>query len=344
MSGTLAVVAVTFSPGQSLEEFLDSLALATELEVEVLLADNGSTDGAPETAALRPGVKVLPLGANVGYGRAANAGVAATSAEWVVVANPDVVWAPGALEELLAATGRWPRAGALGPLIRQPDGQIYPSARSLPSLGRGIGHAVFGWWWPRNPWSTGYRREKEAPTERSAGWLSGSCLLLRRQAFESVGGFDPSFFMYFEDVDLGERLADAGWLNVYVPSAEVTHTGSHATSRHAAAMTSAHHRSAWLYFSRHYPGWRWLPLRLVVRAGLALREQLSLRVGGVSAGARPQRGRRGARGRRGLLARRGRRPSIVASGIGVDSAGSAGSLGSAGSAGSAGSVDRGGTG
>jgi len=290
---SVAVVAVTYSPGSSLTGFLDSLQRATERSVEVLLADNGSLDGAPQAAAERPGVTLLSTGSNVGYGRAANAGVAATSADWVVVANPDVVWEPGSLDELLAAAARWPRAGALGPLIRQPDGQVYPSARALPTLGRGIGHAVFGWWWPGNPWSVRYRRENEELHERTAGWLSGSCLLLRRQAFSSVGGFDPAYFMYFEDVDLGERLADAGWLNVYVPSAVVTHTGSHATSRHAAAMTSAHHRSAWLYFSRHYPGPRWLPLRLVVRLGLAVREQLSLRLSGVSAGARPHRKQRG---------------------------------------------------
>ncbi|MBV9821878.1 MAG: glycosyltransferase family 2 protein [Actinobacteria bacterium] len=286
---TVAVVAVTYSPGSSLTAFLDSLAGATSRPVEVLLADNGSLDGAPQAAAERPGVRLLSTGSNVGYGRAANAGVAATDADWVVVANPDVVWEPGSLDALLDAAERWPRAGALGPLIRQPDGEVYPSARALPTVGRGIGHAVFGWWWPGNPWSRRYRRENEALRERTAGWLSGSCLLLRRQAFSSVGGFDPAYFMYFEDVDLGERLADAGWLNVYVPGAVVTHTGSHATSRHASAMTSAHHRSAWTYFSRHYPGRRWLPLRLVVRLGLAVREQLSLRLAGVSAGARPQR-------------------------------------------------------
>jgi N-acetylglucosaminyl-diphospho-decaprenol L-rhamnosyltransferase len=291
---SVAVVTVTYSPGGSLDRFLDSLQQATTRELEVLLADNGSRDGAPEAAVERhPGVKLISTGGNIGYGGAVNAGVAATSADWVVAANPDIVWEPGSLDELLAATERWPRAGALGPALREPDGEVYPSARALPTLGRGIGHAVFGWWWPNNPWSVRYRQEDKQLSERTAGWLSGSCLLLRRQAFESVGGFDSSYFMYFEDVDLGERLADAGWLNVYVPAAVVTHTGSHSTSQHPAAMISAHHRSAWLYFSRHYPGRRWLPLRLVVRFGLAAREQLSLRVRGVNAGARPHRKQRG---------------------------------------------------
>lgn len=291
---SVAVVAVTYSPGGSLDRFLDSLEQATSRDLEVLLADNGSRDGAPEAAVERhPGVRLISTGGNLGYGGAVNAGMAATSADWVVAANPDIVWEPGSLDELLAAAERWPRAGALGPALREPDGQVYPSARALPTLGRGIGHAVFGWWWPNNPWSVRYRQEDKELSERTAGWLSGSCQLLRRQAFESVGGFDSSYFMYFEDVDLGERLARAGWLNVYVPTAMVTHTGSHSTSQHPAAMISAHHRSAWLYFSRHYPGRRWLPLRLLVRSGLAVREQLSLRVRGVNAGARPHRKQRG---------------------------------------------------
>lgn len=276
----MAVVAVTFSPGTSLESFLDSLALATARPTDVVLADNGSTDGCPElAAATRENVRLLPTGGNLGYGRAANAGVAATEAEWVVVANPDVVWSAGSLDNLIAAAQRWPRAGALGPLIRTDEGSVYPSARALPALKRGIGHALFARWWPGNPWSIGYRQERAALQERTAGWLSGACLLLRREAFDSVGGFDPAYFMYFEDVDLGARLADAGWLNVYVPTAEVVHVGSHATSRHAAAMIAEHHRSAWRYLSRRYRGWRWLPVRVLLRVGLKAREVVALRSG-----------------------------------------------------------------
>ena len=77
-------------------------------------------------------------------------------------------------------------------------------------------------------------RRADAPVERTAGWLSGSCLLLRRDAFDAVGGFDPGYFMYFEDVDLGDRLGDAGWHNVYVPAAVVSHVGGHATVRDPA--------------------------------------------------------------------------------------------------------------
>ncbi|HEY9388221.1 MAG TPA: glycosyltransferase family 2 protein, partial [Mycobacteriales bacterium] len=270
----LTVVVITYSPGESLERFLDSLAGATSRPYDVVLADNGSTDGAPERAAGRPEVTLLRTGGNVGYGLAANLGAAKASGQWLVVANPDVTWTPGSLDTMLVVAARWPRAGALGPAIHTPDGALYPSARALPSLGRGIGHALAGWWWPSNPWTAAYRQERGAPREGVAGWLSGSCLLLRRAAFDAVGGFDPSYFMYFEDLDLCERIGRAGWLNVYAPSAVITHEGAHATRRSRTAMVQAHHRSAYLYLSRRYRGWRHLPLRLVLRAGLAARAAL----------------------------------------------------------------------
>jgi N-acetylglucosaminyl-diphospho-decaprenol L-rhamnosyltransferase len=254
-----------------------------------VLADNGSTDGSVEAAARRPGVRLVPTGGNLGYGRAVNAGLVECDEDFVVIANPDVVWDPGALDELLAAAGRWPDAGSLGPLIRTVGGEIYPSARALPSLGRGIGHAVFGWWWPSNPWTAAYRHERGAPTEGPTGWLSGSCLLVRRAAFDAIGGFDPSYFMYFEDLDFGDRLGQAGWQNVYVPDASVVHTGGHATSRQPAAMVAEHHRSAWIYLSRRYHGWRWLPVRMVLRAGLAVRAALATRLPSVAEGAAPAR-------------------------------------------------------
>jgi N-acetylglucosaminyl-diphospho-decaprenol L-rhamnosyltransferase len=272
----LAIVTVTYSPGETLDAFLNSAAKATTRPLRVLLVDNGSTDGAPERAATREGVRLLRIGENIGYGAAANRGVAEWGPEvgWVVVANPDIEWHPGSLDELLAAGQRWPRAGALGPLIRQPDGTVYPSARLLPALGRGIGHAVLGPLWPANPWSAAYRQSSAAPRERAAEWLSGSCLLLRRVAFETVGGFDPRYFMYFEDVDLGDRLGRAGWLNVYVPTAEVTHLGGHATRRVSEQMLAEHHRSTYRYLADRHPGPLYAPLRLALRAGLAARLHL----------------------------------------------------------------------
>jgi N-acetylglucosaminyl-diphospho-decaprenol L-rhamnosyltransferase len=272
----LRVVVVTYSPGESLGVLLSSLSKATLAPYEVVLADNGSTDGVPERAAADPAVTLVHTGSNVGYGRAANVGAEDAQAPWLLIINPDVRFCdPGALDELLAAAERWPQAAAFGPAIVTPDGQLYPSARALPSLGRGIGHALAGWWWPSNPWTAAYRKESGAPVEGEVGWLSGSALLVRRAAFAAVGGFDPRYFMYFEDVDLCDRLGRAGWSCVYVPTAVVEHTGGHATKRSPVAMQRAHHDSAYQYLADRYRGPRWAPVRVVLKAGLAARFQLS---------------------------------------------------------------------
>jgi N-acetylglucosaminyl-diphospho-decaprenol L-rhamnosyltransferase len=283
----LPVVTVTYSPGPHLDRFLATLSHATERPVSVLMADNGSTDGAPQAAVERyPGVRLFSTGFNLGYGSAVNRAIArlvgeeqaegGAADEWIVVANPDVQWGPGSIDALLDAAARWPRAATLGPLIHDPDGSVYPSARHLPSLIRGGMHAVIGPFWKNNPWSATYRQERLDPSERPVGWLSGSCLLVRRAAFEQVGGFDERYFMYMEDVDLGDRLGKAGWLNVYVPSAEVLHHKGHATARESGRNLAAHHKSTYIYLADRHSGLRRAPLRWAMRAGLALRGGLTV--------------------------------------------------------------------
>jgi N-acetylglucosaminyl-diphospho-decaprenol L-rhamnosyltransferase len=138
-------------------------------------------------------------------------------------------------------------------------------------------HAVVGPFWKSNPWTAEYRQERLEPSERSVGWLSGSCLLLRRAAFDEVSGFDERYFMYMEDVDLGDRLGKAGWQNVYVPSAEILHDKGHATGRDPARNLAAHHTSTYTFLSDRHPK-RWqAPLRWTIRAALAARAGLVVR-------------------------------------------------------------------
>src|SRR6478609_5373061 len=256
---------------------------ATELPVRVIIADNGSTDGAPEAAVERyPNVTLLRTGANLGYGTAVNRAVseylrdapAGGCADYFVVANPDVQWGPRSIDLLLEAATRWPGAGALGPLIRDPDGSVYPSARHQPSLIRGGMHAVVGHVWRSNPWTAAYRQTTLTPSEREVGWLSGSCLLLRAAAFRQIAGFDERYFMYMEDVDLGDRLGQAGWKNVYVPSAEILHDKGHSTGRDPARNLAIHHRSTYTFLADRYSA-RWqAPLRWTFKAALSARSGL----------------------------------------------------------------------
>ncbi|HEY8718291.1 glycosyltransferase family 2 protein [Pengzhenrongella sp.] len=278
-SQSIRVICVTYNPGPELDDFAASLATATTKPFELVLVDNGTRDQTPETVAAAHGARVLRTGENLGYGRAANIGARGADQPWLLVANPDIVWSPGSLDRLLEAAAEHPRAGALAPVLLNPDGTVYPSARELPSLTQGVGHALFARLWPHNPWTRAYQQRQESAdaTERTAGWLSGACLLLRREAFEQVGGFNPAYFMFFEDVDLGERLGAADWYNLYVPSARVTHVGGTTWRQRPARMISAHHASAERYLSHRYDRWFEWPVRLAIRIGLGVRLRIELR-------------------------------------------------------------------
>ncbi len=276
----LAVVTVTYSPGEHLEHFITTLADATSEKPQVILADNGSTDGVPELVAeANSHVTLLHTGGNIGYGGAINRAVAEIdpSIEFVILANPDIRWGVDSIDKMLEAAARWPRAGAIGPMVREPDGSVYPSARQVPGLADGAGHAILGSIWPKNPWSVRYRQENEQISERVVGWLSGSCLLVRRAAFDTIDGFDSRYFMYMEDVDFGDRMGKAGWHNVFVPDAEVTHAKGHAAGRHPELMLPAHHASAYRFQADRHPHWWQAPLRGALRAGLAVRSKIAVR-------------------------------------------------------------------
>ncbi|MEU4320052.1 glycosyltransferase family 2 protein [Nocardia fluminea] len=276
----LAVVTVTYSPGEHLEHFITTLADATTEKPQVILADNGSTDGVPELVAeANSHVTLLHTGGNIGYGGAINRAVAEIdpSIEFVILANPDIRWGVDSIDKMLEAAARWPRAGAIGPMVREPDGSIYPSARRVPGLADGAGHAILGSVWPKNPWSVRYRQENEEISERVVGWLSGSCLLVRRAAFDTIDGFDSRYFMYMEDVDFGDRMGKAGWHNVFVPDAEVTHAKGHAAGKHPELMLPAHHASAYRFQADRHPHWWQAPLRGALRAGLAVRSKIAVR-------------------------------------------------------------------
>jgi N-acetylglucosaminyl-diphospho-decaprenol L-rhamnosyltransferase len=217
------------------------------------------------------------MDSNVGYGSAMNAGVALLPADirWVVLSNPDVVLTSGSIDELVRVARSDEAIAAVGPALLTGDGEIYPSARAVPSLRTGVGHALFVNLWVENPWTRAYRNDREAAAvERDAGWLSGACILVRRELFEEVGGFDPGYFMYFEDVDLGYRFGKAGYRNVYAPSAVAVHTGAHATTTESDRMIVSHHASARRFLHRKYSGaWLW-PVRVTLTLGLRLRSAL----------------------------------------------------------------------
>ena len=263
-----AVVVVNHNTQVELLACLDTLSASGADDIVVV--DSGSTDGsAGAVRAHHPDVRVLELD-NLGFGKAANAGVAVTDAEVVVVANADTRFPPGSVRAMAGHLAANPRVGALGPLIRFPDGRLQWSARAFPSIGQAIGHALFGLWWPANRWTRAYRlTDWDHQSGREVDWVSGACLALRRDAFDEVGGFDPSFFMFVEDVDLCARLWEHGWKVVFSPVAEVTHAVGASVGARPMRMVLAHARSLNFFFTRRYAHGARRLLIPFIRLGLA---------------------------------------------------------------------------
>ena len=273
----IAVVIVTYQSAADLSACVGSLAAAAGPHpLEAVVVDNASRDESVEIAR-DLGVKVIENHTNEGLSRAINRGVAATSAPWLLVANPDTRLAPGAVARLLETGAADERIGCVGPRLLNPDGSRYPTGRRFPSLLVGSVHAVVAPFWPTNPATRRYHMvevDRHAPVE--VDWVSGACMLIRRSAFEAVGGFDPAYFMYFEEMDFCLRLARTGWRVIFDPLATVEHTVGGSTRSAPYRKVVNHHRSALRFYCRRYAHDPRLLLAPVVAVSLLLRALASI--------------------------------------------------------------------
>jgi N-acetylglucosaminyl-diphospho-decaprenol L-rhamnosyltransferase len=277
-----AAVVVNYQSGSRLVTCVRSLlADASAGPVDLVVVDNASTDGSIDALHHElPDVRVVRSRRNLGYAGAANLGIAVTRAPVIAILNVDLVIEPGAAKTLLARLDREPRLAAVGPQLRNPDGSVYPSARTMPSVPVAIGHAVLGPWKPGNPFSARYRQLDADPSApRLVDVVSGAAIWLRRTALDEVGGWDERYFMYLEDTDLCWRLRLAGWDVAYEPSAVVHHEQGAITAQRPYRMLVEHHRSAWRFARVRYTGAKvvLLPFAavfLVVRAVLTVAAQV----------------------------------------------------------------------
>lgn len=232
---------------------------------DIVVVDNDSTDLSQSLVASE-GACWVPAGSNLGYGRAANLGshaARAAEADYLLVCNPDVELFPGAVADLVSALDDDPSIGIVGPAITNPDGSLYPSARTFPDMVDAVGHGLLGPLAPENRFTRRYRLlDWDHANLAKVDWVSGACFLARRKAWDAVGGFDPAYFMYMEDVDLCWRMGHAGWGIAYQPSATALHVQGVSADRHPYRMLAAHHRSMWRFARRSTGGPRraFLPL------------------------------------------------------------------------------------
>jgi N-acetylglucosaminyl-diphospho-decaprenol L-rhamnosyltransferase len=268
-----AAVVVSYNYGALLETAVRSILSDTGGGVpEILVVDNGSTDGSPDQLrAALPTVRIVAAPGNVGYARGANIGIAATEAPIVAVLNGDLELVPGVAAAMVTALEADARVGAIGPRVLNLDGSVYPSARTDPGLLVAAAHGALGLVWRTNPWTRRYRQLDSDPTRaRDVDWVSGAAVWLRREALDDVGGWDERYFMYMEDIDLCLRLRRAGWRVRYDPAGEVVHVQGASTSKRPYRMIAEHHRSVFRFAARRYRGWQ-RALLVPLAAVLALR-------------------------------------------------------------------------
>jgi N-acetylglucosaminyl-diphospho-decaprenol L-rhamnosyltransferase len=248
----MAVVVVSFNTRDVLERCLESVIAAAP--AETVMVDNGSADGSVELVRSRfPSVTVIVSRANLGYGGAANRGIAACAAPAVLLLNSDTVIAPDALCALGGYLGERPRAAVVGPRLVNPNGSLqrsayaYPSARDI-LLGESGMHLLVR----RVPLlrERSYRSWSHTAARR-VPWVLGAALAVRRSAFELVGGFDESYFMYGEEVDLCRRLERRGFETHFAPVTTVVHLGGASTGKRTAAMRRELVLSRRRYLTRH---------------------------------------------------------------------------------------------
>ena len=262
---SVAVVIVNYNTCDYLRSCLQTVL--RERPDDVIVVDNGSSDGSVEMMRAEfPQVTVLGDGHNRGYGAAANYAVTHCAAETILLLNSDTRLTAGAIEELATYLDRHPQVGIVGPRLIGADGawqqSCYPFPKPLYTLleetrvGRIIGYIPILREYYLYTWS--HERVRSVP------WLQGSALAIRRRPFEALGGFDESFFMYFEEVDLCYRLRKAGWQTHFYPAATVVHAGGGSTNQYRAPMMVQLFKSTKQFYEKHYAAWRTLQFRLVV--------------------------------------------------------------------------------
>ena len=267
----LAIVIVSFNTRRRLEACLRALRAAPPvIRHEIVVVDNGSTDGSPDAVAAGwPEARLVRLDANTGFAHAANVGMRRSTAELVLLLNSDAVAPPGSIDRLVAALDADETAAVAGPRVVAPDGTVELSFGRMISPWNELRQKVLGRAAASRLPLAGRWVARWTASARYVDWVSGACLLARRRDAVAVGLLDERFFLYTEDVDFCAAVRARGRRVLFTPAAEIVHARGSSRETAPAAAQAAYRRSHLAFYAKHHP--RWLPL---LRAYLRVRGEL----------------------------------------------------------------------
>ncbi len=250
----LTLVIVSWNVCELLRRCLQSI-LATEGDVEIVVVDNASTDGSPEMVQEAfPQVRLIANEENRGFTAANNQGLALAQGRALMLLNPDTEVVEDALATMVEYLDAHPKVGALGPRLLFPDGRQQPSRRRFPTFATALVEStvIQEWWADNRILRRYYMADTPDDAIQPVDWVVGACLLVRREAYEQVGGLDEGFFMYSEELDWCKRIKDAGWEVVYLPTATVIHHEGKSSEQVVPARHIRFQTSKVRYFRKHH--------------------------------------------------------------------------------------------
>lgn len=218
------------------------------------MIDNNSEDQSTKMVSGKfPQVKLLENKRNLGFSAACNQGIRKSRGRYILLLNPDTEFVSGGITEMIKFMDSHTRVGICGPQMIDPQGRVHFSCRSFPSYLTAVssGQSILNRLFPGNPLSRKYLL-KDQSQKREVDWVSGSCLLTKREVFEKIGPLDELFFMYVEDVDFCYRAKNAGFLVHYLPEVVVIHHIGKSTKKRKLLMQTEHHRSMYHFFRKHH--------------------------------------------------------------------------------------------
>ncbi len=274
MGLSVSIVIVSFNTGSALAECLSRVPGS---RFEVIVVDNGSTDGSRELVRSEfPWVRLIEPETNLGFGAGLNAGIEVAGGDSVLLLNSDAWPIDDAVDQLLSYMERHPRIGVLGPRLRNPDGTLQRSIRGFPTPWRIATEYFFlRKLAPRsNVLNAFYAGPRDHSRTCEAEFLTGAVLLCRREALQEIGGFDEDFFMFSEETDLCYRMREAGWKVEFYAGAEFVHVGGASTKAEWGTMYREQLRGHLRFLSKHQGPGTAERTRHMLIVSLRLRTQL----------------------------------------------------------------------